>query len=71
MELALDRCGDFADLRYLKSACLYALGRRNEAATDLQRALLQNDLGYEVMFELAPHLRNDEGVMNIIEQYKN
>jgi tetratricopeptide (TPR) repeat protein len=60
-----------AELLYCRIACLFALGRRQEALYWLAEALVEDFEMYEVLFELLPSLRNDRDVVHLISSYLN
>lgn len=58
-----------AELLYCRIACLFALGRRQEALYWLGEALEEDFEMHEALFEVLPSLRTDADVINIISGY--
>lgn len=58
-----------AELLYCRIACLFALGRRQEAFYWLGEALLEDFDMHTALFDLMPALQNDPDVINIIANY--
>lgn len=58
-----------AELLYCRIACLFALGRRQEALYWLGEALEEDYDMHESLFEVLPSLRNDPDVIQVISSY--
>lgn len=60
----------YAELLYYKAGFLIRIGKKSEALIILENALdLDFDKNY-VLFELMPHLSNDDRVLELIETYR-
>lgn len=58
-----------AELLYSRIACLFALGRRQEAFYWLGEALLEDFDMHSALFDLMPSLENDGDVISMIADY--
>lgn len=58
-----------AELLYCRIACLFALGRRQEALYWLAEALEEDFEMHEALYEVLPSLRNDQEVLSIIKNF--
>ncbi|GEM_PF-5905839 len=67
-EAELNTCG--APLLYGRVACLYALGRREEAQYLLREALEQDYSMHAVLFDLWPQVRDDSAFMQVIHAFQ-
>ncbi|MEN0006005.1 MAG: tetratricopeptide repeat protein [Bacteroidota bacterium] len=58
-----------AALTYIKIACLFIEGRRQEAFYWLGEALMEDYQLYTLLFKLCPELQHDNSVLNLISSY--
>jgi tetratricopeptide (TPR) repeat protein len=68
----LEEAEEFAagsDLMYCRIACLFAIGRRQEAIYWLGEALHEDFDMHKALFELLPQLKQDDDVINLITAY--
>jgi tetratricopeptide (TPR) repeat protein len=56
-------------LLYIKIACLFKEGRRQEAFYWLGEALIEDLAGCGLLFELCPELEQDSSIINLIASY--
>jgi tetratricopeptide (TPR) repeat protein len=59
-----------AEFYFIKSAYYHLIGNRNETLLNLETALLKKWKMNKIIFNLAPQMKNDVAVLNLIEQYK-
>ena len=57
------------ELLYGRVACLFAIGRRQEACFWLGEALIEDFEMHEMLFDLVPGLRQDPDVISLISTY--
>lgn len=62
---------DCADILYIKAVFYYQAGNKNEALLNLEKGLLLSYDEHYIIFEMDENLRNDEVVMQIIDQYQD
>lgn len=58
-----------SDLMYCRIACLFSIGKRQEAIYWLGEALHEDFDMHQALFELLPELENDNDVLNLISAY--
>jgi tetratricopeptide (TPR) repeat protein len=58
------------ELEYIKAACLFLMGKRQEGRICLLNALTDNYDLHEMLFEIAPELEDDPHVVALIASYK-
>jgi tetratricopeptide (TPR) repeat protein len=71
LESALFVITDSAKLRYLLSAYLYKGGKKKQAQFEFEKALNMDFLNHELYINTFPHLKKEESVRTLIEQFKN
>lgn len=70
MEEAVDQSFDPA-LVFGQIACLFFLGRREEASYKLGDALMEDDTSHKSLFDVYPELNKDERIHSVISVYLN
>lgn len=68
----LESADDYAvgiELLYCRIACLFSVGKRQEAYYWLGEALIEDFAMHKSLFEFLPELEQDEGVTNLISAY--
>ena len=70
LESALFVITDSAKLRYLLSAYLYKAGKKKQAQFEFEKALNMDFLNHELYINTFPHLKKEESVRTLIEQFK-
>ena len=70
LESALFVMTDSAKLRYLLSAYLYKAGKKQQAKYEFEKALSMDFLNHELYINAFPHLKKEESVRALIEQFK-
>ena len=70
-DAALNLSEDIPDLYYCRIACLFVMGRRQEALYRLGDALNFYFKEHQLLFDFAPELENEIEVRNLIERYRN
>jgi len=74
LEVLDDTCLNLTDddpqLHYCRIACLFSMGRRQEALYRLGEALNNDFDHYQLLFQFVPELENDKDINNLIERYR-
>lgn len=59
-----------AEFYFIKAALYYQVGNRNEAFLNLETGLIKDWKRHKSIFNITPYMKNDNVVLQLIEQYK-